>query len=106
MEKESIQLEHKPNMNVDWTGENTWPSLNLPEKEEMQSYFIGGGGGRKKRKKKEDDDKVKASKDEQHAVSTFNAMYYFEYSIVASELIQVRTTLISPDLGKYANTLH
>lgn len=52
MEKESIQLEHKPNMNVDWTGENTWPSLNLPEKEEMQSYFIGGGKKKKKRKKR------------------------------------------------------
>lgn len=54
-------------MNVDWTGENTWPSLNLPEKEEMQSYCIG-----------KKDDKVKASKGEQHAVSTFNAMCYFE----------------------------
>lgn len=57
-------------MNVDWTGENTWPSLNLPEKEEMQSYFI--------EEKKKKDDKVNASKGEQHAVSTFNAMYYFE----------------------------
>lgn len=55
-------------MNVDWTGENTWPSLNLPEKEEMQSYSIG----------KKKDDKVKASKGEQRAVSIFNAMYYFE----------------------------
>lgn len=59
-------------MNVYWTGENTWPSLNLPEKEEMQSYFM------EKEKKKKEITKVVASKGEQHAVSTFNAMYYFE----------------------------
>lgn len=57
-------------MNVDWTGENTWPSLNLPKKEEMQSYFM--------EKEKKEITKVIASKGEQHAVSTFNAMYYFE----------------------------
>ncbi|KAI1242996.1 hypothetical protein IHE44_0000561 [Lamprotornis superbus] len=38
--KKSIQFEHKPNVNVDWTGESIWPSLHLPEKEEMRSYFI------------------------------------------------------------------
>lgn len=68
MEKESIQFEHKPSTNADWTGENTWPSLNLPENEEMQSYFT----------EKKNYDKVKASKGEPHAVSTSNAMHYFE----------------------------
>lgn len=60
-------------MNVDWTGENTWPSLNLPEKEEIELFMVI-----KNIKKKKENDKVKASEGEQHAVSTFNAMYYFQ----------------------------
>lgn len=56
-------------MNVDWTGESIWPSLHLPEKEEMQSYFI---------RKEKNPDTIPGRQSEQRAVSTFNAMCHFQ----------------------------
>lgn len=37
-------------MNVDWTGENTWPSLNLPEKEEIELFMVIKKNIKKKKK--------------------------------------------------------
>lgn len=37
-------------MNVDWTGENTWPALNLPEKEEIELFMVIKKNIKKKRK--------------------------------------------------------
>lgn len=97
--RKSIQFEHKPNVNVDWTGESIWPSLHLPEKEEMQSYFIRKG----KRK-------TTMTQYQEAKVSNMLLALLMLCVVLNNPWWQVNSfkseELSSPDLGKHANILH